>query len=186
MKSFFTKRPVQGWAQRKRLQFFHRYLETGGRFLEVGAGSGWVRDALADIQGAVYTGIDLVPPADIVGDINCWLQLGLKAESFDTIIAFEVVEHVDCFQACFDLLKPGGKMLITTPLPETDWILRITEFLGLNQKRTSPHDHLIHLSRVPLFDQKDIRIILGLGQWAIFTKLQILRICHSGKVKHTE
>jgi hypothetical protein len=61
-------------------------------------------------------------------------------------------------------------MLVTTPLPETDWVLKITEAFGLNQKRTSPHDHLVHLSRIPHFQQKKIRIIFGLGQWAVFTK----------------
>lgn len=62
-------------------------------------------------------------------------------------------------------------MLITTPVPETDWILKITEALGLNQKRTSPHDNLVHLNMVPLFPKKKIRIVLGLGQWAVFTKI---------------
>lgn len=165
-----TKRPVQGWAQRKRLAHFHDHLVSPGRVLEVGAGSGWVRSALADRGVTSYTGIDLFPPADIVGDINSWSELGLQPNSFDTIIAFEVVEHVDCFQACFDLLKPGGRMLITTPVPETDWILKITESLGLNQKRTSPHDHLVTLKNIPLFSHKKISIILGLGQWAVFTK----------------
>lgn len=165
-----AKRPIQGWAQRKRLAFFREHLTNGGDIFEVGAGTGWVKSALVDIAPHSYTGIDLHPPADIVGDINRWSDLGLRRESFDTIIAFEVVEHVNCFQACFDLLRPNGKMLITTPVPETDWILKITESLGLNQKRTSPHDHLIHLRSVPHFRQKHIKIILGLGQWAIFTK----------------
>lgn len=166
-----TKRPVQGWAQRKRLEFFREELKNAGDVLEVGSGSGWVKSALSGQGIKSYRGIDLFPPADIVGDINNWRNLGLCAESFDTIIAFEVVEHVDCFQACFDLLKHGGRMLITTPVPETDWILKITEALGLNQKRTSPHDNLVHLNMVPLFPKKKIRIVLGLGQWAVFTKI---------------
>lgn len=165
-----SRRPVQGWAQKKRLKFFKQELESPGRILEVGSGSGWVKHALENIGSSEYTGIDLFPPADIVGDINNWCKLGLEAESFDTIIAFEVVEHVDCFKACYDLLKPGGKMLITTPVPETDWILKITESLGLNQKRTSPHDHLVHLKNVKYFSDKRIKIILGLGQWAVFVK----------------
>jgi len=165
-----VNRPVQGWAQKKRLSFFGPHFGQNDRILEIGCGSGWVRPALAEKGVSNYVGIDLFPPADIVGDINQWRKLGLTAESFDTIVAFEVVEHVDCFAACHDLLREGGKMLITTPVPETDWILKITESLGLNQKRTSPHDHLVHLNRVKLFRQKDIKIILGLGQWAVFVK----------------
>jgi len=165
-----SKRPVQGWAQKKRLSFFYKELEECGNILEIGAGSGWVKRALSDFKNVNYTGIDLFPPADIVGDINNWCQLGLKPSSFDTIVAFEVVEHVDCFDACYQLLRPGGKMLITTPVPEMDWLLKITESLGLNQKRTSPHDHLVDLQNVPFFNQKKIKIVLGLGQWAVFTK----------------
>ncbi len=51
-----------------------------------------------------------------------------------------------------------------------DWLLKITEALGLNQRRTSPHDHLVDLHSVPGFRQKTIRIVLGVGNWAVFTK----------------
>lgn len=165
-----TSRPVQGWAQRKRLDFFRDQLSDPGKVLEVGAGSGWVRAALAGLGTTDYTGIDLHPPADVVGDVNKWRELGLEPESFDTIIAFEVVEHVDCFDACHQLLKPGGRMLITTPVPKMDWLLKITEALGLNQQRTSPHDHLVDLRTVPAFREKSVSIVMGLGQWAVFTK----------------
>ena len=102
------KRPIQDWAQKKRLQFFKEHFRVGSKVLEVGSGSGW--------------------------------------------------------------LKPGGKMLITTPLPQTDWILKITESFGLNQKRTSPHDYLIDLRTVSIFPYKKISIIFGLGQWAVMQK----------------
>ena len=166
-----AKRPVQGWAQRERLKFFSPPFGPDLRVLEIGCGSGWVRPAVAGMGVTDYTGIDLFPPADIVGDVNKWQELGLASGSFDLIVAFEVVEHVDCFQACYDLLANKGKLLITTPVPERDWILKITEGLGLNQKRTSPHDHLVHLDQVPLFEKKDIEIVWGLGQWAIFQKI---------------
>lgn len=162
--------PVQGWAQKKRMMFFAPYIQSEDKVLEIGCASGWVRSALKERGINNYTGLDISPPADIVGDINNWKELDLKPCSFDVIVAFEVVEYVDCFQACYDLLRPGGKMLITTPVPGTDWILSITEFLGLNQKRTSPHNHLVRLKKIQLFHKKEIRIILGLGQWAIFFK----------------
>jgi 2-polyprenyl-3-methyl-5-hydroxy-6-metoxy-1,4-benzoquinol methylase len=47
-------------------------------------------------------------PADIVGDILEWKRIGLQPESFDVIIAFELVEHVDCFQEFFDLLSQAA------------------------------------------------------------------------------
>jgi len=105
-----------------------------------------------------------------VGNILLWRELGLEPESYDVVIAFEVVEHVDCFKACYDLLKPGGRLLLTSPLPHMDWVMRILERLGLNQKRTSPHDHLVYFQEVPHFEQKQIKIVALLSQWGIFHK----------------
>jgi 2-polyprenyl-3-methyl-5-hydroxy-6-metoxy-1,4-benzoquinol methylase len=162
-----SKRPVQGWAQRQRLDFFKGHFSPGLRVLEIGCGTGWVKPAIRELGVSDYQGIDLYPPADIVGDINEWKLLGLVPKSYDIIIAFEVVEHVDCFQSCYDLLGPEGKLLVTTPVPRMDWFLKITEHMGLTQKRTSPHDHLIDLQSVSLFTKKEITIVLGLGQWAV-------------------
>ena len=162
-----TKRPIQGWAQKKRLQSFKEHFRVGSKVLEVGSGSGWLKSELVALGIDDYIGIDVNPPADIVGDINKWRSLGLSANTFDVIVAFEVVEHVDYFRSCHALLKPGGKMLITTSLPQTDWVLKITESFGLNQKRTSPQDYLVDLRTVSIFPYKQISIIFGLGQWAV-------------------
>ena len=162
-----TKRPAQGRAPKKRLQFFKEHFRVGIKLLEVEPASGWLKPELVALGINDYIGIHVNPPADIVGTINKWRSLGLLANTFDVIVAFEVVEHVDCFSSCHALLKPGGKMLITTPLPQTDWILKITESFGLNQKRTSPHDYLVDLRTVSIFPYKQISIIFGLGQWAV-------------------
>lgn len=161
---------LREYARRKRARHFLERIPKGHAILEVGCATGWVGDYLRRHGWNSYTGIDLQPPADIVGDILQWRRLGLQPASFDTIIAFEVVEHVDCFQACYDLLRPGGRLLITTPVPAMDWLLYLCERLGLNQKRTSPHDHLVNLARVPVFEHKDIRTIHFVCQWATFTK----------------
>ena len=47
------------------------------------------------------------------------------------VVAFEVVEHVDLYAACQDLLKPNGKLLVTTPAPHADWFMKILELVGL-------------------------------------------------------
>lgn len=158
------------YAQRKKIEYFLKPIPPDAAILEIGCGSRWVGEYLKSTGRLNYTGLDLVPPADIVGDVNDWRRLGIAPESFDVIIAFEVVEHVDCFQACYDMLKPGGRMLITTPLPSMDWALRIMEALGLNQKRTSPHNHLVRLADVPGFEKTVLRTVGFLSQWAILTK----------------
>ena len=157
-------------ARRKKAAFFLDPLPAGSRVLEVGAGGGWVGELLTSREQIHYTGLDIVPPADIVGDVRAWRELGLEAESFDAVIAFEVVEHVDCFAACRELLKPGGKLLLTTPVPSRDWVMKSLEALGLNQKRTSPHVHLVDLNTVEGFSRRDVKRVAGLSQWGVFVK----------------
>jgi 2-polyprenyl-3-methyl-5-hydroxy-6-metoxy-1,4-benzoquinol methylase len=158
------------FAQKRKIKYFIENIPKYKSVLEIGSGSGWVGNYLKVNGWTNYTGIDIVPPADIVGDIKQWKTLGLKEESFDIIIAFEVVEHIDCFIECLTLLKSGGMLLLTTPVPHMDWFLIIMEFLGLNQKRTSPHNNLVYLKNVSCFTNKKVKIIAFLTQWGIFTK----------------
>jgi len=157
-------------AKQKKIKYFLIDIPKNHKILEIGSGSGWVSDYLKKNGWENYTGIDIVPPAEIVGDIHNWKTLGLEENSFDVIIAFEVIEHVDCFKDCLELLKPAGKLLLTTPYPLMDWFLILLEFLGLNQKRTSTHNNLVYLKKVSIFKNKKIKIILFLSQWGIFIK----------------
>jgi SAM-dependent methyltransferase len=152
------------------MDYFLRDVPKSAAILEIGSGSGWVGRHLAEHGWTNYVGLDIVPPADIVGDVRNWRELNLQPASFDVIFALEVVEHIDCFQICYDLLKPGGKLMVTTPVPHMDWAMKILEFLGLNQKRTSPHDHLVYLKKVTQFESKMVKTVAFLSQWAIFTK----------------
>jgi 2-polyprenyl-3-methyl-5-hydroxy-6-metoxy-1,4-benzoquinol methylase len=159
---------LEKFIRRQRARRLLSRIQPGSRILEIGSGSGWVKDALN--SGMIYIGLDIQPPADIVGDVRNWRSLGLSDGSFDVIIAFEVVEHVDCFKECVDLLRPGGILLCTTPSPRWDWVLNILETIGINQKRTSPHDHLVDLKTVRYFRQREVWSFLILTQWAVLTK----------------
>jgi cyclopropane fatty-acyl-phospholipid synthase-like methyltransferase len=162
---------LRDYAREKRKRFFLDHLVSGQRVLEVGAGEGWTREYLQTARGVNdYTSLDLFPPADIVGDITKWRALDLKASSFDVIIAFEVVEHVECFDDCYQLLKDGGKLMLTTPVPHMDWVMKILEGLNLNQKRTSPHSNLVYVKKVPGFSRCELVNLFGISQWAILTK----------------
>ncbi len=157
-------------AARRKVDYFFAGVPRDARILEIGCGGGWLRAALAARGFTRYTGLDLRPPADVVGDVNAWRALGLREGSFDVVVAFELVEHVDCFRACHELLAPGGAMFVTTPVPSRDWIMRLLEALRLNQRRTSPHDRLVDLRRVPYFAERRVRIVGGLAQWAVLRK----------------
>lgn len=161
---------LSDYARRQRRERLLAGLPKDARILEIGCGDGALGRALKADGYGHYTGLDLAPPADLVGSITDWRQLGLAPGSFDAVIAFEVVEHVPCFREAFDLLKPGGLFILTTPVPHWDWACRILEALGVNQQRTSPHDHLVYVADIPHFEPvKTFRFLL-LSQMAILRK----------------
>lgn len=158
------------WARAKKVDYFLKRIPKSSRILEIGCGRGWVRDYLTQRGWSHYIGLDIVPPADIVGDILNWREIGIDRESFDVILAFEVVEHIDCFRECHEILRPGGMLMLTSPLPHMDWLMQILERIGLNQRRTSPHDRLIYFEDIPYFQLKEIKIVGFVSQWGILRK----------------
>ena len=161
---------LSDYARRKKIEYFFGEIPKEAKILEVGSGGGWVGRYLKQHGWKNYLGLDIERDADIVGDLKNWRTLGLKPETFDFIIAFEVIEHADLFQEMFDLLKPEGQLLVTTPVPHMDWVCKMLEVLGLNQQRTSPHDHLIYFKDLPLFEPLDTRTVKLIGQWGKFRK----------------
>lgn len=80
---------------------------------------------------------------DVKLDIHA---LDLPDESFDLIVAHQILEHVDHRKAlaeCFRCLTPGGRMVVTTPVIEA-W-----ETTYENPAVTTPRERLLH------FGQKD-------------------------------
>jgi cyclopropane fatty-acyl-phospholipid synthase-like methyltransferase len=158
------------YSRRMKCRWFFRDMPLSADILEVGCGAGWLKQWLAAQGWLRYTGLDLHPPADITGDVRDWPALGLARESFDVIVAFEVVEHVDCFQALWELLRPAGRLMLTSPVPERDWICRLLETAGLAQQRTSPHSRLIDFRVIPGFEAMRLRRVAMLAQWGVFRK----------------
>jgi 2-polyprenyl-3-methyl-5-hydroxy-6-metoxy-1,4-benzoquinol methylase len=159
-------------SRQKRIEFFFGNLDKNASILEIGAGSGWVGSYLKNKGYKNYIGLDIKPGgADIVGDIKDSRSLPFSEEQFDIIIAFEVIEHVDCLRECHYFLKRDGLLMLTTPLPSMDWLCRLFEILGLNQKRTSPHCNLVDIQRIPGFITKEYAIIGLMGQWGIYRKI---------------
>lgn len=159
--------PLSWVARNGKLDFFLPMLPKSARILDLGCADNWFKGAAADRGWNNVVGIDLAPPADIVGDVNRWKELGLEAHSFDAVVAFEVVEHGDFSNPIHDLLKPDGLLMATTPVPRWDPVCQVLEALHLLQKRTSPHSHLIDLRTFPRFKVVDRRIKAVISQWAV-------------------
>jgi 2-polyprenyl-3-methyl-5-hydroxy-6-metoxy-1,4-benzoquinol methylase len=164
---------LSDYARTKKVEYFFRGVPKESRILEVGCGDGWLGRYLKANGWTHWTGMDLVQPADVVGNIVEWRRLGMEPASFDGIVAFEVVEHVPCFQEMYDLLKPGGLLMLTSPAPGMDWFCKALEAFGLTQRRTSPHDHLIDFHKVPLFEAVSITRVGLAAQWGIFRKPRV-------------
>ena len=98
-----------------------------GKALDFGAGIGNLTRQLSGFTQV--TGADILPrPAHLPPEIH-WHHVDLNdghqlpAASFDTVIAAEVIEHLEnpreVAREWYRLLKPGGKLLLSTPNNES-------------------------------------------------------------------
>ena len=136
-------------SRRRKLALLLRHLPPGASVLEVGSGSGWFSEGLRRRGHPVMT-LDIQGPADLVGDVNAWRDLGLGPGSFDAVVGLELIEHVDCLAAMRALCRPGGLIMLSSPHPRWDWVMKILEALRLTQRRTSPHDNLTDFAAIDM------------------------------------
>lgn len=163
--------PLSNLARHGKVRFFLGRLPQNARILDVGCSDNWFKRAAAAKGWTNVTGLDLNPPADVVGSVFEWRSLGLEPHSFDAIVAFEVLEHGDFAQPIWELLKPGGVLMATTPIPRMDPFCRFMERLHLLQQRTSPHSHLCDLRDLPYFAVEERRVKAGISQWGLLRPL---------------
>jgi SAM-dependent methyltransferase len=96
------------------------FIAHPGRVLEIGARdvNGTIRQFFADATEYIGTDMQADRGVDRVLD-NGLLLLTYGLDSFDTIIACEVLEHdIDALttvRQMWAMLRPGGHLIITTP-----------------------------------------------------------------------
>src|SRR6185369_6112929 len=132
---------VQRFWHRCKLLAIDRHLpaRSGDRILDLGCGSGVVANHLASAGGRV-TAIDGNVEAIRFASTQFRLpnlefraglleDLVLPAESFDRVYCLEVVEHLyqhqihELLAKVLWLLRPGGRLLLTTPNYRSPWPL---------------------------------------------------------------
>src|SRR5688572_19466148 len=146
------------------------YVRRFERICDLGCGAGWISGVLGHFGKTL--GVDLsdverararFPNCEFISEnILEWQH---PREAFDVVVSGEVIEHIpyssqgDYLRICFDLLKPGGSLILTTPNKRTmdaipgggrtwsnqpieDWLdkrqlVRLLERAGFEIKRTS-------------------------------------------------
>ena len=102
---------------RKRLPFILKYLKDGEVVLEIGAFDRSLEGRLKQFcPRMLYRSLDIDPTYS-----HEYTSLEQVQETFDLVLLFEVIEHLDRKEGremvarIFDLLNPGGRVIVTTP-----------------------------------------------------------------------
>lgn len=162
--AYYTGKAPQRFWHYAKLKEAETVLEIkeGDNILDVGCGSGLFSHFLANHKGTHVTAIDANATAiefarNKYSNSNLEFKLGLLDElnlphsSFDKIVFLEVIEHISheqgkqILKTFNDLLKPGGKLVISTPNRKSLWpliewtfdVFKVVPNLGEEQ-----HEHL--------------------------------------------
>jgi 2-polyprenyl-3-methyl-5-hydroxy-6-metoxy-1,4-benzoquinol methylase len=128
------------------------------RILDIGCGTCLFREFLSPDECPVITAFDIDPEVTDTHPITYLVDNAQKPSitgQFDVIFAGEVIEHLplpeDAFKAWDKLLKPGGKMVITTPN-------------GIYPDQFEQHISLMSISKMKkIFKKHNYRIIEIIG-----------------------
>lgn len=121
--------------------------------LDVGCGGGWLAKSMTGKQRNVISmdisdinpvkAVKNFPSANHFGLVGDVLELPIKADSVDCIIASEIIEHIvdpkQFLQQLYNVLRPGGKLIITTPHNEL-----IRTSLCIHCNHLTPHNAHLH------------------------------------------
>ncbi|MBM4307641.1 MAG: methyltransferase domain-containing protein [Deltaproteobacteria bacterium] len=102
---------------RKRLPFILDYLQDGEVVLEIGASNRELGERIKKYRLRIqYKSMDIDPTYS-----HDYSSLEEIQETFDMILLFEVIEHLDrekgrgLVRKIYEILRPGGRVILTTP-----------------------------------------------------------------------
>ncbi len=139
--------------RRLRENIASRVPENASWVLDVGCGGAWLAEQIVP-RGSHVISMDIsdINPikalkktvaANHHGLVADVFELPIRPESIDCIVASEIIEHVPdpkkFLAALFKVLKPGGRLIVTTPYNEL-----IRTSLCIHCNRLTPHNAHLH------------------------------------------
>ena len=161
-------------ARNRRVDLIMDEIDKKQKILDLGCGSGWFVDFLRK-KGYNCFGCDINlrgrKPNKFFKKGSAY-KMPFKDNSFDCIVSMEVLEHVDTssYKEIKRVLKKGGKLIVTTPYPWSEFFLQIMRRLKLIRWVTaeeSQHINPIKVDKMP-FKLKRKETILIFDQYAVY------------------
>lgn len=150
--------------QQTRELILYAQKHVSGKTLNLGAGSGKYREIIKE-KATEYIAFDMAPGknVDVVGDA---LNLSFDAETFDTVVSTQVLEHVEkpwiMVKEIGRVLKVNGICILTAPF--------------LTPYHADPHDYFRYTTEGmrSLFENENFEVIECAGYGRVFTVLSEL------------
>lgn len=178
-------RAIDRFLQRWRIREAIPYVHAGDRLLDIGCFDGALIDrVLSRISSAV--GVDPLATPRQNGKVTILRgtvpgDAPLEPESFDCIIMLATLEHVDdpiaLGRACKNLLKPGGRLVLTVPHPFVDYIVHALVWVGASDPADLEGHHGFDVNQTErMFVDTGFRSVaqrsfeLGLNRLYVFEK----------------
>ncbi len=149
-----TENPIENEEHNRLHQYILAEIPASASWiLDTGCGGGWLADALKSKNKNVISmdisdinpikAIKNTPSPTHFGLVADVYELPIKDGTIDCIVASEIIEHVSdpkrFLSALFSALKPGGKIIVTTPYNE-----KILESLCIHCNHLTPHNAHLH------------------------------------------
>jgi len=139
-------------ARQLRKPFIFKQLQREWKILDLGCGDGWLTDCLNKNHFDAI-GVDINSSYTLSNFIKADAsKLSFKDNSFDCIIMVEVVEHLNTSKVYSEIrriLKPEGKLIVTTPHPKFEWFIELLKKLRLVKYHDFPHTNPTYLEDLP-------------------------------------